>query len=157
MVGSPRQKLTKWLDRILQPVLMHYSTYCIKDSFEFAGFIRKCSPLNKFMYSFDICSLFTCVPTLETIDICADMLYWSYLTPPDIPEVMFVELMKFTTTSVKFSFNNFMYRQVDRISMGSALGSTMAGIFVGFHGVDLFSKYKAPEVYFHYVNNTLCI
>ena len=92
------------------------------------------------MCSFDICSLFTCVSILETVDICADMLYWSYLTPPDIPEEVFVELMKFATTSVEFSFDNIMYRQVDWISMGSALGLTMTGIFVGFHEVDLLPK-----------------
>ena len=109
------------------------------------------------MCSFDICSLFTCVPILETIDICADMLYWSYLTPPDIPEVVFVELMKFATTSIEFSFDNIMYRQVDGIFMGVALGSTMAGIFVGFYEVDSFSKYKAPKVYFCYVDNTFCV
>ena len=93
------------------------------------------------MCSFDICSLFACVTILEIINICADMLYQIYLTPTDIPEVGFVELMKFATASVKFSFNNIMYRQVDGISMGSAFGPTMAKIFVGFHVVDLFSKY----------------
>ena len=105
------------------------------------------------MCSFDICSLFTCVPILETINICADMLYWKYLTPPDITEVVFVELMKFTTTYVKFSFNNIMYWQVDGISMGP----TVDGIFVGFPEVELFSKYKAPVVYFHYMDYTLCV
>ena len=40
--------------------------------------------------------------------------------------------------------------------MGSALGLTMAGIFVGFHEADLFSKYKAPEVYFCYIDDTFC-
>ena len=50
-----------------------------------------------------------------------------------------------------------MYRQVDGISIGSALGPTMAGIFVGFYEVDLFSKYKAPEVYFCYGDNTFCV
>ena len=35
----------------------------------------------------------TCVPILETISICADMLYRSHLTLPDIPEAVFVELM----------------------------------------------------------------
>ena len=139
MVGSPQQKDSKWLDQLLQPVLVHYSTFCTKDSFEFAGFIRKCSSLNKLMCSFDNWSLFTCVPILETIAIYADMLYRSYLTPLDIPEVVFVELMKFVTTSV--NFDNIMYRQVDGISMGSALGPTMAGIFVGFHEVNLFSNY----------------
>ena len=46
---------------------------------------------------------------------------------------------------------------MDGISIGSALGPTMAGIFVGFHKVDLFSKYKAPERYFHYVDDTFCV
>ena len=73
------------------------------------------------------------------------MLYRSYLTPPDIPAVVFVELMEFATTSVEFSFDNIMIRQVDGISMGSALGPTMGQILVGFHDVDLFCKYKAPE------------
>ena len=156
MVSSSQQNVDKWLDRILQPVLIHYSTYCIKDSFEFAGFIQKCSPLKKFMCSFDICSLLICVPILETVDICADMLCRSYLSPPDIPEVLFVELMKFTTTSVEFSFDNIMYRKMNGISMGSILGPTIAGIFVGFHEVDLFPKYKAPEVYFRYFDDTFC-
>ena len=84
------------------------------------------------MCSFDISNLYTCIPILETIDICTDMLYRNYLTSPDIPEVVFVELMKFATTSVEFSFDNIMYRQVDGISIRSALGPTMAGIFPGF-------------------------
>ena len=85
---------------------MHYSTYCIKDSFQFAGFIKNCCSQNKFMCSFDNFSLFTCFPILEIINISANMLYRSYLT--DIPEAVFVELIKFATTSVEFSFNNIM-------------------------------------------------
>ena len=84
-------------------------------------------------------------------------LYRNYLTPSDIPEVVFLELMEFTTTSVEFSFDNIMYRQVEGILMDSALGPTMAGIFVGFHEVNLFSRYKAPEVYFRYVDDTFCV
>ena len=41
--------------------------------------------------------------------------------------------------------------------MGSVLGPTMAGIFMGFHEVDLFSKVTAPDVYFRYVDYTFCI
>ena len=136
---------------------MPYSSYCIKDSFQFAGFIKNCCSQNKFMCSFDICCLFTCVPILETINICVDMLYRSHLPHPDIPEAVFVELLKFATTSVEFSFDNIIYRQVDGISMGSVLGPTMAGIFVGFHEVDLFSKGTEPDVYFRYVDDTFCI
>ena len=114
---------------------MHYTTYCINDSFQFAGFIKNCYSQNKLLCSFDICRLFTCVPILETINICADMLYRSHLPPPP----------KFRRLCL-FSFDNIMYRQVDGISMGSVLGPTMAGIFMGFHEVDLFSKGTAPDV-----------
>ena len=130
---------------------MHYGTDCIKNSFEFAGFIKNCYSHNKFMSSFDICSLFTCVPILETINICADMLYRAFR------KAVFVELMKFATTSVEFNFNNIMYRQVDGISMGSVLGPTMAGIFVGFHEVDLFSKCTVSDEYFRSVEVTFSI
>ena len=70
---------------------------------------------------------------------------------------VFVELLKFATTSVEFSFDNIMYRQVDGISMGSVLGLTMARIIVGFHEVDLFSKCTLPDVYFRYADDTFCI
>ena len=50
-----------------------------------------------------------------------------------------------------------MYRQVDGISMGSVLDPTMAGVFIGFHAVDLFCKGTVPSVYFCYVDDTLFI
>ena len=78
-------------------------------------------------------------------------LYQSYLAQPDIPE-----LMKFTITSVEFSFDNIIYWQVDGILMGSVLCPTMARIFVAFYEVDLLSKYMAPEMYFCYVDDTFC-
>ena len=37
-----------------------------------------------------------------------------------------------TTSGVKFSFNNTMYRQTDGIAMGSPLGPVLTNIFVGY-------------------------
>lgn len=133
MIGSSQHKVAKWLAIMLQPVLQRYSTFCIKDSFTFSQFIRNCDATDGFMCSFDICSLFTCVPLSEIIDICSDMLYRSNLTPPTIPENVFVELMKFATMSVDFSFDNIMYRQIDGVAMGSPLGPVLANIFVVFY------------------------
>ena len=157
MVGSSQHKTSKWIFDMLQPVLQHYSKYCLKDSFYFADFIKKSKIVNKFMCSYDISNLFTCVPILETIDICADFLYRGPISPPPIPENIFIELMKFATTSVEFSFNNIMYRRKDGVSMGSVLGPTMANIFVGFHEERLLSKPTKPLVYFRYVDDTFCL
>ena len=106
MIGSPQHELAKWLADILDPVLQKFSVNCIADSLRFASFIRdlECESHTNFLCSFDVTSLFTNVPLNETIEICADMLYRSTLTPPAFPESIFLELMGLATKSVSFSF-----------------------------------------------------
>ena len=40
--------------------------------------------------------------------------------------------MQTATSSVEFSFNNIMHRQIDVIAMGSPLGPSLANIFCFF-------------------------
>ena len=72
------------------------------------------------------------VPLAETIEICANALYDGELTRPPFSRAVFVELMQTATSSVEFSFNNIMHRQIDDVAMGSPLGSSLADIFVGY-------------------------
>ena len=56
-------------------------------------------------------SLFTNVPLLETIQICADAFYsWEH-PPAAFPLQIFVEVMEMAATSVEFSFGDIMHRQ----------------------------------------------
>ena len=77
MIGSSQHQLAKYLSSILQPVLELYSEHCVKDSFTFTNTLRNLNrnPMDSFLCSFDITSLFTNVPLSETIQICADSLY----------------------------------------------------------------------------------
>lgn len=109
------------------------------------------------MCSYDITSLFTCIPLAEIIDICADALYRSQLSPPVISEDVLVELMKFVTMSVEFSFDGIMYRQIDGVLMGSPLGRILANIFVGFQEESVLLKSDKPDIYFRYVDDTFCL
>lgn len=129
---SSQDKVAKWLAIVLQPVLQRFCSFCIKYSFSFIDCIHNCSSSGKFMCSFDVCSLFTCVPLLETINICCDFLYLSSFSSPDISEKGFFELMKFATSSVEFSLYNIMYLQIDGVVMGSPLGPALAYIFPVF-------------------------
>ena len=88
---------------------------------------------DSILCSFDICSLFTNVPLAETIEICTKTLYDGHLPTPVIPKHVFIELMKTATTSVEFSFNNIMYRQIDGVGMSSPLGPALENIFVGYY------------------------
>ena len=144
MVGSAQQKVTSWLSSVLQPVLEHFSHFCIKDSFSFSKIIRNFIPTDIFMCSFDVCSRYTNVPLEETIEICCDVLFHSSLPKLTFPESVFKHLMNFATSSVEFNFNNIMYLQIGGVAMGSSLGPTLANIFVGFCEANLFTKIDSP-------------
>ena len=65
--------------------------------------------------------------------------------------------MQLATSSVEFSFNNNMYRQIDGVAMGSPLGPALANIFVGYQEAKLFNIAKRPLVYFRYVDDTFAV
>ena len=65
--------------------------------------------------------------------------------------------MKTATTSVKLSFNNIMYRQIDGVAMGSLLGPAMTNIFVGYYESKLFNEISKPTVYYRYVDDTFSL
>ena len=157
--GSAQHQLTKWLTSLLQPVLQNISSNCVSDSFTFVKEVRKFtfSLSSVFLCSFDISSLFTNVPLAETIEICADALYNDELMAPSFPRNIFVELMQLATSSVEFSFNNNIHRQIDGVAMGSPLGPALANIFVGYKEAKLFNIAKRPLVHFRYVDNTFAV
>ena len=134
MIGSSQHQLAKYLSALLQPVLEIYFKNCIKDSFLFAEEIRQLNlkPDESLLCSFNISSLFTNVPLAETIQICCNTLYEDdRIIPLTFPNDIFVQLMTAATSCVEFSFNFFMFRQIDGVAMGSPLGPAPSNIFVG--------------------------
>ena len=110
-----------------------------------------------FLCSYDICSLFTNVPLAEMIEICSQALYNGDLPEPIIPKHVFTDLMKIATSSVEFSFNICMYRQINGVAMGSLLGPALANIFVEFYESKLFDKISKPQIYYRYVDDTFAL
>ena len=131
-------------------MLDRYSARCIKDRFTFAKTIQDLTTDSDqtFLCSFDISSLFTNILLAGTIQICADSLYESNLTPPIMDKDVFIELMNIATTSVEFNFNNKMYKQIDGVAMGSSLGPALTNIFVGYQKEKLFIGNNQPLTHF---------
>jgi len=63
--------------------------------------------------------------------------------------------MQLATSSVEFSFNNNMYRQIDCVAMGSPLGPALANIFVGQQEQKVFNLVNRPLAYFRYVDDAI--
>ena len=132
MVGSPQDVTAKWLAEILKPVLSKLGKHTIKDSFKFNNTIRSTTmPRTGHLCSFDIKSLFTCVPLEETFQVAVQHLYHSDIEPPRIKEASFIKLVRKVTAGVEFIFNDTMFQQKDGVVMGSPLGPVLANIFVG--------------------------
>ena len=102
MVGSAQHELAKFFSATLQPVLDLYSSNCTKNSSSFAQKVKQLefNPDNSFLWSYDISSLFTNVPSTETLQICADTLYNGQLPPPQFSKQIFIRLMNIATKSV---------------------------------------------------------
>jgi len=160
MTGSAQHELAKWLTCLLQPVLQDLSANCVSDSFTFVEEVINFtfSPSSVFLFSFDISSLFANIPLAETVQICADALYKNNVFPKSsFPCDIFIELMQLATSSVEFSFNNNMHRQIDGVAMGSPLGPALANIFVGHQEQKLFNVVNRPLAYFRYADDTFAI
>ena len=72
-IGSSSYHLFKFLIDLLDSIIptSHYTKY----QFPFCGKIKKISATNKFLISYDVCSLFTSIPLKETIDIAVNLLF----------------------------------------------------------------------------------
>ena len=70
---------------------------------------------------------------------------------------VYIKLINIATTSVKFSFNNKMYKQIDGVAMGSPLGQVLANIMVGYQEEKLFIDNNQPLIYFRYVDDTFAV
>ena len=69
MTNSPYHALAQWLAELLGPVQQRLSSHSLKDTFHFVETIKNLNVTGKRMLSLDVCSLFTNVPLVETVDL----------------------------------------------------------------------------------------
>ena len=152
----PNYKLAKFL----VPLLSHLTTNChsIKNSMYFANFITKQNPAY-YLVSYDIESLFTNVPILETINIIIQQLF-----PTDdaiycgFSKTDFHTLLTLAVSDNTFIFNNQLYKQIEGMAMGSPLGPAFANIFMNALETKFLEECNSsfkPIFYKRYIDDTV--
>ena len=113
---------------------------------------------NMKVVSFDVLSLFTNIPLIETINIIADSLYDinSKKTPP-FPKPAFIKLLTLASQGI-FMYKDKIYKQTDGVAMGSPLGPSLANFFLGHLEKDkiMYSDFT-PQFYNRYVDDICAI
>ena len=74
---------------------------------------------DEVLVSFDVTSLYTNVPVIEAINVCADLLYNGKQQAPPVDRETFVTLAKLSSCNVVMSTLDGYYKQVDGLAMGS--------------------------------------
>ena len=127
-IGTCSYNFTKFLSSLLQPVAS--TMHGTKDSFSFCEGIKKVRASNKFLVSYDVCSLFTSIPLTEKIDIAVDILFEK---KPGfrISKADLKKLFQFSMPGTRFMFEVKFYDQIDGVAMGSPLGPALANLLYG--------------------------
>ena len=123
-VDTYNYQLARYLERSLKPIIKNQEQI-IEDTFDFVN------KVEKYIVSFDVESLFTNVPTDETIELILKKAYprntkWFNLLSKDDMR----SFLEICTKESHFQFNNAFYDQDDGVAMGSPLGPLFANIFM---------------------------
>ena len=156
--GTYNYAIAKWLDAKLKPLSVNEHT--ITDIFAFTNEICgvKINP-GEILVSYYVSSLFTNVPSDETIDILTHKAFennWFNDTYDlNLTRTDLVDLLHVATKGQLFQFDGALYEQTDRVAMRSPLGPLLANVFMCSIEESLKGQGKLPEFYPRYVDDTL--
>ena len=156
-IGTLAYKLAKFLVPIPEPLTTNEPT--IKDSFTFAEELQSFDS-KLVMASFDIESLFTNIPSQETIDLCVENLFQDRTYVDNLSKDSFLELLTRTMSESLVLFDQEFYKHHDGVAMGSPLGPTLASVFLCYHEkiwLQNFSSEFKPVIYGRYVGDTFLL
>ena len=146
MLNTPEYELAKYLDGFIKPNIP--ATYMLNSTNDFIDKLNA-YPLkgHEKMVSFDVVSLFTNVPLIETIDIIIQRLYSNTaVVTPDIPKKIFRKMLLLCTQGM-FLYKDVLYRQLDGVAMGSPLGPSIANMFMAHRECELLEHTDTPVFY----------
>ena len=125
-INTQVYKLAKYLVPILSPLTVN--DYTVKESFTFAKEVITFDH-NLFMASLDVEALFTNISVDETIKNAVDDLFPSNMYRGKLSKSELYYLLRSVTSESSFIFDNILYKQIDSVTMGSPLGTTLANAF----------------------------
>ena len=123
-IGTYNYILSKKLVKMLTPYLD--KTYPLSDTFHFLESLKSNTliPENIFMVSYDVTSLFTCVPVEKTISYILSKIATNEI---GISKQTLEKLLRISCLKMPFMFNGQTYKQIEGMAMGSPLSCLMAG------------------------------
>ena len=155
-VGSITYKLSKFLVKILSPLLGTISNSHLKNSCDLVDKLNNLTITSDHrMVSFDVTSLFTKVPINDLLEYLSQTLdnYEIILPTPVI-----IKLVKLCIKDCVFTFNGSYYRQIFGMAMGNPLSPLLSNIYMEFFESRLIPPIWMSQIsWFRYVDDILVV
>ena len=157
MINTPEYKLAKFLDDYIKPNIP-ISLSCNSTDVFLENLKSFTLTPNMKVVSFDVVSLYTNIPLLETINIIADVLYSvNSVKVPPFPKKSFIKLLTIATQGI-FMYKDKVYKQTDGVAMGSPLGPSLANFFLGYlENRHICNSVFTPNFYNRYIDDICAI
>ena len=157
--GSACHSLSHFLVEIISPLTGNSSSY-VKNSAHFVERINDAPIHSNQMVSLDVVSLFTKVPTDETLAVVRDKLAADPLleecTCISIDNLM--EMLTFCVETTYFGMGFDIYWQEEGLAMGSPLSPVLANIYIEYFEEMAFgSTSLKPSIWLRYVDDTFIL
>ena len=152
-------KLAKYLLPLLEPITRNQ--YTLKNSYAFYHDITSRNiGGNSFMVSYDITSLYTNIPVIETIEIICNKFFQNSTLYHGYNRAQFKQLLLLTVNNTQFIFNEILYKQIDGLSMGNPAAPHLANIFL-CHLEEQFMQQCPSDIkplfYRRYLDDTIAV
>ena len=159
-IGAPTYQLSKFLVNVLSRLLTY--DFSINKSKHFVHRINEiqCDD-NDFLVSFDVKSLFTCIPVPDVLRIIENLLLNDAVlaehTKLSVADIMSALKLCLHST-IFFRFKNVLYRQICGAPMGSCISPVVANIFMEYVERQALTSFrKPPKIWIRYVDDNFCI
>ena len=155
-VGSATYKLSKYLVKVLSPMVGTISTSNIKHNMDLID--KLCNLDINFPFklvSFDVVSLFTKVPVNDLLDYLAEVLD-NYELPFCTDDM--IELIKLCVCDSVFTFDGKFYTQKFGMAMGNPLSPVLSNLYMEFFETKYLPRILPNgALWFRYVDDIFCI
>ena len=134
------------------------TSHCRKDSSTFCGEIKKVSATNRLLISYDVSSLFTCIPLKETTDVAVNLLF-EHNPGLNITNADFKRPFEFEPSGTYFFFRGTLCDQIDGVAKGSSLGPLLANLLWAVMRPFDWINFKNVKIALHrrYIDGIICL
>ena len=159
-VSSPTYRLSRFLANLLAPVVGRSSSH-VHNSKDFAEFIsQQALRQDEVMVSFDVVSLFTCVPTDLAVKVARSRLEKDPALPERI-ELLVDDIVNLLTLCLNATFLEFRGKAYQQVH-GTAMGSPVSVVIANLEMEDVEQRalatfHSPPRFWKRYVDDTFTV